>query len=235
MPDPVSAARPRVLIVENSIAFTGAFRSVLAAARQQRHRFDFYFVLPVGSTLTGTLRGDGFPVEELPFVELGRSVGRLLGYGPALVRNGWRLAQLVRRHGVTVLHSNDLYNLAPYVAGQLLGRGRPRLVTHVRMLAGSFSGPFYRFWCACAVRYADRIVCVSEAVRRGAFPDEPKATVVYDTLEMVERHPAKTDYGRAGEPVRAQRRARRRVKIRSTITRCAAMRRLCGAGGVWCW
>lgn len=195
--------RPRVLIVENSVAFTGAFRSVLAAARQQRHAFDFRFVLPTGSANTAALRADGFAVDELPFVELGRSVKKLAAYGPTLLINGWRLAQLVRRHRIDVLHSNDFYNLTPYVARQLLGGAGPRVVTHVRMLPGSFPGKFYQFWCRCAARYADRVVCVSEAVRRAAFGQEPKAVVVYDTLERHERHPPKTDYARQSEaPVR---------------------------------
>lgn len=193
MPEAASA-RPRVLIVENSVAFTGAFRSVLAAVRLQQHQFDFRFVLPTGSTLTATLRAEGFPVDELPFVELGRAVGRLVRYGPMLLLNGQRLARLVKQHRIDVLHSNDFYNLTPYVAAQLLGRRRPRIVTHVRMLAGSFSGPFYRFWCQCAARFADRVVCVSEAVRQAAFTTEPKAVVVYDTMEPREQHPPKTNY-----------------------------------------
>jgi L-malate glycosyltransferase len=204
MADTLPAAKPRVLIVENSVAFTGAFRSVLAAARQQRHAFDFRFVLPTGSANVAALRADGFEVDELPFVELGRSVKKLALYGPALAVNGWRLAQLVRRHGITVLHSNDFYNLTPYAAQHLLGKRAPKVVTHVRMLPGSFPGKFYQFWCRCAARYADRVVCVSDAVRRTAFADEPKAVVVYDTLERHERHPAKTNYQppAPGAPVR---------------------------------
>ncbi|MBC7446911.1 MAG: glycosyltransferase [Hymenobacteraceae bacterium] len=192
-------ARPRVLIVENSVAFTGAFRSVLAAARQQRHAFEFRFVLPTGSANVAALRADGFAVDELPFVELGRAVKKLAAYGPLLLTNGWRLAQLVRRHRIDVLHSNDFYNLTPYVAQRLLGRRAPRVVTHVRMLPGSFPGKFYQFWCACAARYADRIVCVSDAVRRAAFAQEPKAVVVYDTLERHERHAPKTAYERPAD------------------------------------
>ena len=202
-PAPTADVRPRVLIVENSVAFTGAFRSVLAAARQQRDAFDFRFVLPTGSANVAALRADGFGVDELPFVELGRSVKRLAGYGPALLTNGWRLARLVRRHRINVLHSNDFYNLTPYVARRLLGAGGPRVVTHVRMLPGSFPGKFYLFWCRCAARFADRVVCVSEAVRQSAFAAEPKAVVVYDTLERHERHPPKNDYDRtASAPVR---------------------------------
>lgn len=202
-PESTATSRPRVLIVENSVAFTGAFRSVLAAARQQRAAFEFVFVLPTGSTNAATLRADGFAVEELPFVELGRSVKRLIGYGPMLVRNGFRLAQLVRRHRIDVLHSNDFYNLTPYVAQRLLGSASPRVVTHVRMLPGSFPGKFYQFWCRCAARFADRVVCVSDAVRRAAFLHEPKAVVVYDTLERRELHPPKTDYARpADAPIR---------------------------------
>ncbi len=193
----IPASRVRVLIVENSVDFTGAFRSVLAAARQQRHVFDFRFVLPTGSANAAILRADGFAVDELPFVELGRAVKKLVAYGPQLLANGWRLAQLVRRHRIDVLHSNDFYNLTPYVAQGLLGRKAPRVVTHVRMLPGSFPGKFYQFWCRCATRYADRVVCVSDAVRRAAFAQEAKAVVVYDTLERHERHPLKTDYDRA--------------------------------------
>ncbi len=194
MADISGPTKPRVLIVENSVAFTGAFRSVLAAARQQRHAFEFRFVLPKGSANVAALKADGFEVDELPFVELGRSVKKLALYGPTLVLNGHRLAQLVRKHGIQVLHSNDFYNLTPYVTQRLLGKRAPHVVTHVRMLPGSFPGKFYQFWCRCASRYANRVVCVSDAVRRAAFADDPKAVVVYDTLERHERYPPKTDY-----------------------------------------
>lgn len=192
--------QPRVLIVENGMTVTGGYRSIIAAAERERSQFDFHFVLPSGSALTGLIRAAGFGADELPFVELGRSVRRLLLYGPLLVLNGWRLARIARRLGATVLHSNDLFNLTPYVArGLLLTGPRPRLVTHVRLLAASFSGPFYPFWCWCARRFADRIVCVSEAVRQGAFADEPKAVVIYEPLRAdAERHPPKTF--RAADP-----------------------------------
>ena len=186
--------KPRVLIVENSMAFTGAFRSVLAAARQQQENFGFHFVLPTGSKNVSLIREAGFSCDELPFVELGRSVSRLLRYGPMLLLNAWRLARLVRRYSVDVLHGNDLYNLTPIVARWFLWGRRPKLVMHVRMLAGSFSGPFYEFWCWCAATFADRVVCVSEAVRQRAFAHEPKAVVVYDTIERIEHHPPKTNF-----------------------------------------
>lgn len=188
-----SPARPKVLIVENGVAVSGGFRSVFAAALQQRLAFDFRFAVPRGSALVPIIRQEGFEVDEVPFVELGRSLRKLSLYVPALLINGMRLARLVRRHRIAVLHSNDLYNLAPYVAQRLLGRAAPRLVTHVRLLPASFSGPLYRFWCRMAIRFADRIVCVSQAVRQSAFPHEAKAVVVYDTLDRHENHPPKPD------------------------------------------
>lgn len=177
---------------------TGGFRSVLTAAQREQASFDFRFVLPTGSAVCELLREAGFPVDELPFVEIGRSVRRLTTYGPMLAANGWRLAQLIRRHRIDVLHSNDLYNLTPYVAQTLLGRRAPKLVAHVRLLGGAFPAALYAFWCQCARRYADRIVCVSEAVRQGAFAADAKATVIYEPLDATpERHPPKTDFGPA--------------------------------------
>ena len=182
--------KPLILIVDNSRAVTGALNAVRHATGPLRQQFEFEYVLPTGSTGRAVLEQDGYRVHELPFVEISRRKADLLRYGPLLLLNGWRLHRLARRRGAAVIHLNDFYNLTGYVA-RLLSRGRLRVVTHVRFLPQSLPQPLARGWRWLAERFADRVLCVSEAVRR-YFGPANKVRVVFDPLPGGERHPAPT-------------------------------------------
>ncbi len=148
----------------------------------------FAYVLPTGSTARPLLEADGYRVHELPFVEISRRKADLLRYVPLLLLNGWRLYRLARREGAQIIHLNDFYNLTGYVA-KALSLGRLRVVTHVRFLPQSLVQPLARTWRWLAEHGADRVVCVSEAVRR-YFGAAATNRVIYDPLPGIERHPA---------------------------------------------
>lgn len=178
---------PAILLVDNSRAVTGALNALRHATGPLREQFRFVWVLPTGSTARPVLEADGYTVHELPFVEISRRPADLVRYPLALLLNGRRLGQLARREQATVLHSNDFYNLAVYVA-RLLGPRRLRVLTHVRFLPQSLPQPLARTWRALSGRLAACTLCVSEAVGR-YFARVANARVLYDPLPGAERHP----------------------------------------------
>lgn len=194
---PAPPARPLVLVIDNSRAVTGALNAMRHATGPLRAAgWQFAYVLPTGSAGRAVLEADGYPVYELPFVEISRRKLDLLRYGPMLLLNGWRLHRLARRTGASMVHLNDFYNLTGYVA-KLLSLGRLRVVTHVRFLPQSLVQPLARTWRWLAERAADRVVCVSRAVHH-YFAPLPGVQVVYDPLPGTERHPVPTCPPRPG-------------------------------------
>ncbi len=179
----------RVLVVDNSRAVTGALNAMRHATGplQLANELRFEYVLPAGSGGRAVLEADGYAVHELPFVEISRRKKDLLLYVPMLLLNGWRLTRLARRRGVSILHLNDFYNLTGYVA-RLLSLNRLRVVTHVRFLPQTQVQPLARTWRWLAETLAERVLCVSGAVRT-YFGPAAHVQVVYDPLPGRERHP----------------------------------------------
>lgn len=181
-----SAARPCILVVDNSRAVTGALNAMRNATSPLRGQFAFEYIIPTGSTARVVLEQDGYTVHELPFVEISRRKADILRYLPMLLLNSWRLRRLVRRQGASLIHLNDFYNLTGYVA-KALSMGKLRIVTHVRFLPQSLPQPLARTWRWLAEQFADRVLCVSEAVRR-YFADVAKVQVVADPIPETEKH-----------------------------------------------
>ncbi len=173
--------RPTILVVDNSRAVTGALNALRHATSPLREQFDFAYVLPTGSTGRAVLETDGYRVHELPFVEISRRPSDLLRYLPLLLLNGWRLHQLARREQARALHLNDFYNLTGYVA-RGLSRGRLPVLTHVRFLPQALPQLFARPWRWLAEHLAQRVLCVSDAVRAYFAPGHPQVLTVYDPL-----------------------------------------------------
>lgn len=149
--------------------------------------FAFSYVLPTGSTARSVLEADGYQVYELPFVEISRRKADLLRYPFSLLLNGWHLWQLAKREKVTIIHLNDFYNLAGYVA-KVLSLGRLSVVTHVRFLPQSLVQPLARTWRWLSGRLASRTICVSKAVG-SYFEGVANAQVIYDPLPGTEYYP----------------------------------------------
>jgi glycosyltransferase involved in cell wall biosynthesis len=189
MPDSALPTTHRILIVDNCIAVTGALKAILNTTRALRaeyaSQFEFEFVMPTGSAALPTVLSEGYQVHTLPFIEVNKKPGDLLRYVPMLLTNGLRLRRLARQRGVGLIHLNDFFNLAGIIAKWA---GGPKLLTHVRLLPQNFPKPLRRVWVGADTRYADRVICVSEAVK-AAFPDAPTVLVVADPIPEGEKHP----------------------------------------------
>src|SRR5687767_5565353 len=87
--------RKTVLLVENSISFTGAFKCALQQARIMSAEYRYVFVLPLNSNLVEAVRAEGFAVYQLPQVEIRKKVKNLLMYLPKLFSNAKKLQRII--------------------------------------------------------------------------------------------------------------------------------------------
>lgn len=168
--------RKRVLLLDNSVATTGAYRSAVAMAQAIGEHVDTVFVLPPAGALHSELESLGFHSHQLPMVEIGRSIGRLVAYVPMLLINGVRLRRMLVSERIDVLVANDYYNLLPSMVRLLGWRGR--IITIVRLLPAGQQPLLNRLWIT-AMRFAStRVIAVSKAVAVQLPPDS-RAEVVY--------------------------------------------------------
>jgi L-malate glycosyltransferase len=179
--------KPTILIIENSIDVTGALKSITRTAFDLRDQFDFMFIIPQHSKGRFWIEGKGFNcIYELPMREISRRFSSLLLYAPYLLINAYRLNKIVRQHGISIIHVNDLYNLLP-VAIRLFGSAKP-YVCHIRFLPDKFPGWLFNFWLKLHLKYAKRIIAVSNSVLK-QIPEHPKLTLIYNELPVEERYP----------------------------------------------
>ncbi len=177
-----------ILIIDNSTAFTGAFKCALNEAELLSTEHRFIFVLNKNSTLVQLLRDKGITVYTLPMVEIKRSVGVLLRYPFALLRNTFNLLNIIRKEQVDIVQVNDFYNLLGAMSTIFGFKGK--LLTYVRFLPYVMPGPLRKLWISCGLRYSHRVIAVSDAVLK-QLPAHPKAIRVYDPVQLSERLPEK--------------------------------------------
>lgn len=180
--------KPVILIIDNSISTTGALKSILSVALDNMNDFEFHFVLPSKSSGKKIVSNNGFTkIVELPMVELKKSLLVVGLYVPLLIYNSILLNRYIRKHRVSIIHLNDIYNLLPIVM-RLLGGGAP-YVCHIRFLPNRFPKWLFNTWFKWHSRYSERIIAVSKATKN-LLPINNKVEIVYDTLPHDEHHPA---------------------------------------------
>lgn len=173
-----------ILIVENSVHFTGAFRAITTLTEYLNDDLNFHYCLPARSELKDKIK---VPVVTFPFVEIRKSLKSLLLYIPLLFINSWRIIQYCKENRIQVIHVNDLYNLC----GVVIKWWRPsfKVVYHVRLMPQSYGKRFYSIWKNLIARYADSIICVSLAVHKATSFPLHKTNLIYDTHEPKDELP----------------------------------------------
>lgn len=153
--------KPKILIIDNSRFPTGAFTSIYLLS-SAIHDFEFHFSIPSDSLLVGKLNKDGIRVYPLPYLELSKSF-RSIFYLPVLIVNSFRLLRYIRKHRISVVHVNDVYNLC----GVVLKFLNPdlHLIYHVRLLPDSYIRNLYSLYVFFVKKFADEVIAVSEAVQ----------------------------------------------------------------------
>lgn len=174
-----------VLIIENSIAPTGAFRCALQEADLLSGSVRVVFAVPAGSSVIPQLREKGYVYYTLPYREISRSLKAIAGYPFYLLSNLIRLKRIVRREKADVLQVNDFYNLLG--AAMKFTGYKGMVLTWVRFLPGVIPAPLRKLWTAAALRYSDRVIAVSDAVKK-QLPPHRKVIRVYDPVALEERY-----------------------------------------------
>lgn len=175
--------KPRILIVENSIAITGALESILRSSSYLSNQYSFVFLLPKGSLGVSYVKGMGFDVCELPMMEIRKNIGSLIIYLPLLLINTFRLRRIIKAQEIDLVVNNDFYNLLP--ATYRFFWGKIHYVCYVRFLPSRFPVWLVKFWFGLHNRFAGRIIAVSNAVKR-ELPSSDKVEVIYNELPSAE-------------------------------------------------
>lgn len=175
--------KPRILIIENSVAITGALQSILRSSNELQTVFEFIFMLPENSQAVSYVKGLNYPVLELPMKELRKNIKSLMFYAPSLMLNTFRLFKIIRDQKIDLLVVNDFYNLLP--AMYKMAGGSLPYICYVRFLPSKFPSGLVKFWCALHQRNAYTTVAVSEVVKR-ELPYKNNVVVIGNELPAEE-------------------------------------------------
>jgi glycosyltransferase involved in cell wall biosynthesis len=173
------SVKPRILIIENSIAATGALEAIMRSSIHQIDHFDFIFLLPKNSKAIELVREKGFKVLELPMKELRKKLLSIVIYLPVLLLNTIRLNRLIQKNKIDSLVCNDFYNLLP--VAHCIIFGKINYICYVRFLPSKFPRVLVQLWFELHCRFAKKIIAVSHAVEKG-LPTNEKVIVIYSEL-----------------------------------------------------
>ncbi|HEX6083900.1 MAG TPA: glycosyltransferase family 4 protein [Thermoanaerobaculia bacterium] len=177
-------ARRNILYVQSSSEIGGSDVCLLRlVAGLDRTRFRALVALPKEGPLSGALRASGATVVVEPAMHrLSTRLGAMhhvryvLGYPLAV----WRLARLIRREGIDLVHTNTLHALHGFAAAWLARRPH---VWHVREIVLQ-SRVMRRLELFLARRFADRIVAMSGAIAAMFEPAPQQLAVVHDGIDL---------------------------------------------------
>jgi len=122
----------------------------------------------------------------MKFVEISRRLSDLLFYFPMLLKNAFSISRLIKKEKIDLIHVNDIYNMLGLCVKIFI---RTKVITHVRRMPESFPKAIYKTWSWLHIKFADRIVAVSEANKRG-LPINNKTEVIYDSLPEIQKYNA---------------------------------------------
>jgi glycosyltransferase involved in cell wall biosynthesis len=184
----MNTEQPVVILVDNSISFTGAFKCALQQAILMKPFYRYVFILPEETNLVPLVKENGFTVFTLPMLEIKKNGVALARYWPRLFRNSSRLKKIVRNEAASIIVMNDFYNL---LGVTIKMRGvKIRLVTYIRLLPNAIPGMLRKLWIGAAIKYADKIIVVSDAVKCQLIQND-KIVRVYDPIAFNELYPLK--------------------------------------------
>ena len=179
--------KPVILIIENSIDLTGALKSITRSSYDLSPYYEFKFLIPRNARGRFWIEKAGFNnIIEAPLREISRRISAILLYIPFLFANSLRLRRIIRQQNVSLIHLNDVYNMLP-LACRLFAVRTP-YVCHVRFLPDKFPRALFQIWIKLHLRYAERIIAVSESVKK-QLPVHPKIIVIHNEAPLEERLP----------------------------------------------
>src|SRR5688500_17557790 len=129
-----SEMQRRVLLIDNSPATKGAFKSIYTISEHLQSKFDFTFCLPRSSSLLEGLKKKKLQIISLPLLEIKKDLS-VLAYLPVLIANILRLTYISNVRKINTVHVNDLYNMVGVGVKILLPR--VHLIYHIRLMPDS--------------------------------------------------------------------------------------------------
>lgn len=172
--------RASIVIVDPSMAVTGALRCASRLARLIAPWATTTLVLPRGSQVAARDTEAFDKIVYLPLVQVRKSASSIVSYLPALVHAGWRLRRILRDANATALVLNDFYMAQGGVVRALGYRGR--IVTWVRFDPRNFPDALSRFWLRTAYRSSSAVVAVSDFILN-LLPPSAKVRRIYDSID----------------------------------------------------
>lgn len=162
-----------------------------------RTRFQAFVALPKEGPLSGALRASGATVLVEPCMHrLSTRLGaaHYVRYAAGYPLAVWRLARLIRREGIDLVHTNTLHALHGFAAAWLARRPH---VWHVREIVLQ-SRVMRRLELFLARRFADRILAMSGAIAAMFAPAPRQLAVLHDGIDLNAFRP---DQRTAGGPL----------------------------------
>jgi glycosyltransferase involved in cell wall biosynthesis len=176
----------KVLIIDNSLDLTGAFKAILSNACDLKNEFEFHFLIPSQSKNKSRIKDFGFKCLQLNIIEISKRPKDLLLYIPQLIINSWKVKRYVKKEGISIIHVNDMYNMVGLTSKIWK---KTFVISHVRRMPESFPSMIYKFWVLLHRRFADKIIPVSRA-NAAIFGSSGKVEVIYDKLPANESLPS---------------------------------------------
>lgn len=169
----------KILVIDNSLDVTGASKAIVKMVQEIRSsKLIFVFIYPNRSKNDSAVISQGFTCYNLPFVEISKSINKIIQYIPFLIYNTFKLVRLIKKENITVIHVNDMFNMLGLTVKLFTGK---KVITHVRRMPESFPLFLYKIWMGLNVRFSDKIIAVSES-NKSAIKKNDKTVVIYDPL-----------------------------------------------------
>ncbi len=173
--------KAKILIIDNSKDFTGAFKSMMLYAKELENEFEFIWCIPKNSLIKQHLSKSPFLFHEIPFLEISKSLKTLL-YPFQLLINTSKIARIVRQKQISIVHVNDMYNLCGILLKVFT---KIKVVYHARLLPTSYIGKFFFLYRSIISRYSNKVLVVSSAVEEH-FANKEKVIVLNDWIQIPE-------------------------------------------------
>lgn len=184
--------RATIVIVDPSIAVTGALRCAAATARLLAPEVSTVLVLGDDAAIPATELTAFSEVKRIRLARPRRTAAALLAYLPDLFRGSTALKEIVGRTGARAVIANDFY-LPTVALAKLLGC-RARVVTWVRFDLRRLPRPVRTAFIAINHLCSTHVLAVSDKVRR-TLPSGAKYHRLYDPVGLHQDAPCKPPAG----------------------------------------
>ncbi|MBL7682299.1 MAG: glycosyltransferase [Flavipsychrobacter sp.] len=172
-----------ILIIDNSLAFTGAFKCALSEAMLLSDKHKFTFVIHPNSRVKANLEANNILYHTIKLQEIRKSPSILL-YPFALLLNTYRVSSIIKREQIDVVQMNDFYNLIGALLKIFGYKGK--LITYVRFVPSAMPAPFRKLWTFFAQRYSHHVIAVSDTVLK-ELPVNKNTIRLYDPANLQEQ------------------------------------------------